>query len=94
MGKVVILRGKEPPHWVIDLADIMNQLREDIEVEYKLLLKCRELPERVIEEYYDNRFKVKVLKEMMKIKFNVVIINQLDDEKHRQYIIFRDNFIN
>ncbi len=95
MGKVIILRGRESPHWIIDLADTTDQLKEDIEMNYKLLLKNHELPERIIEEYYDDRLKLKALKEMLKIKFNIVIItDQLDNEKYIQYDIFRDSFIN
>jgi len=94
MGKVIILRGQEPPHWIVDLGDTMDQLKEDIEINYKLLHKYRELPERVIEEYYDDRLKLRALKEMLKIKFNVVVItDQLDNEKYIQYDIFRANFI-
>ena len=95
MGKVIILRGRKPPHWIIDLADTTDQLKEDIEIYHKLLLKYREPSESMIGEYYNDRLKLRALKEMLKIKFNVIIItDQLDNEKYIQYDIFRDNFIN
>jgi len=95
MGKVIVLRGRKPPHWIIDLNDTMVQLKKDIEIYHKLLLKYREPSESMIGEYYNDRLKLRALKEMLKIKFNVIIItDQLDNEKYIQYDIFRDNFIN
>ena len=95
MGKVFLLRGRKPPHWVIDLTDTKDQLKEDIEIYHKLLLKYREPSMSIIGQYYNDKLKLRALKEMLKIKFNVVIItDQLDNEKYIQYDIFRDNFIN
>ncbi len=82
MGKVIVLKGQDPPHWVIDLTDIKDRLKEDIESDYELLLKYCELPEKTIEEYYNDRLKLRALKEITKIKFNVVVINQLGDEEY------------
>ena len=77
MGKVVIIAGKEPPHWIVDLSKTIKQIEKDIKEE------CEEInnggrTEEVMVELYNDREDLKALKEMMKIPFDVVIINQLD----------------
>jgi len=77
------LQGHDKPHEIINLDEVLSFyekrtseefINETIENTEEDLVAVR------IAKHYDEKEKLKALKEMLKIPFDVVIINQLPDD--------------
>jgi len=81
MGKVIMLRGRDPPRWIIDFNDIKEQVKEDINEELRELNENEpnEVSNTFI-EYYNDKETLRALELMTKIPFDVVIIDQLSNK--------------
>jgi len=83
MGRIVILQGRKTPHEIVDLKEALNfyELTTNEERIDRMAKNVRDEEMRLmLTELYNNREKLKSLKSMLKIPFDVVIINQLPDD--------------
>ena len=75
-----MLRGRDPPRWIVDLNDIREEVEEEIDEE---LQKINDLDREVSDtyiEYYNDKKKLQYLKLMIEIPFDVVIIEGSDED--------------
>ncbi len=80
MGKVIMLRGRDPPRWVVDLNDIKEEVEEEINEELQEINNLdREVSDTYI-EYYNDKKTLQYLKLMIEIPFDVVIIEGSDED--------------